>query len=764
MALNNLMGSAPGRGTVAASLRLSTFVCAIFLSAFLLFSVQPMFAKMVLPRLGGSPSVWSVALVFFQGLLLAGYLYAHLLTRLASLRVATVIHLTLLTVAILAMPIAAAKGWDNPPESWQALWLIGLFFGSVGLPFFAVAGNAPLLQAWFAKSGHSHAADPYFLYSASNAGSFAALILYPILFEPWLTLADQSAAWTCGFVALVVIIGGVAMLTLGADPDRSVTAAAAPKGGALGIRLDWVAIAFVPSALLVAVTAFLTTDIVAVPFLWIVPLTLYLLTFAIAFQRRSIIPHTVALAIVPLIVAPLALSAMPNGPSNSLVGGLLLHLGFFFFAALACHGELALRRPDATHLTSFYLSMSLGGVLGGIFSALVAPAIFSSVLEYPILIVAALLCMPAFRAVTVASMLRDIALAIAVIALLFIPSALGWVPAGAYDGLHLVVTVVGIAAIVLLRKQPALHVAAVVGVMVLATTYHPLLGRTDSYRSFFGVNKVVETLDGRFRLLIHGMTLHGAERIRNDDGTLVIGPPKPTTYYYSGGALADGIDAIRQVRGGLRRVAVAGLGTGSIACERRPGEAWSFYEIDREVAKIATDASKFRFLATCAPDAPIVIGDARLTLAAASGSFDLVILDAFSSDAVPVHLLTREAIAGYFERLAPGGVLLFHISNEYMDLAPIVANAAAADGLIVRVGVSAPDAKGRAAYRLPSLVAAVARSQSDLGRLALDGGHWCAEPPDPTLRTWTDDYSDVLGAILRGRMVAGSRTDGCEPM
>jgi len=765
MASSDLTQPAPRNRFVTEPLRLATFVFAIFLSAFLLFAVQPMFAKMVLPMLGGSPGVWSVALVFFQGLLLAGYLYAHLLTRLVSTRTATVVHLALLTVAILAMPIAVASGWDKPPEAHQAIWLIGLFSVSVGLPFFAVAGNAPLLQAWFSTTGHPHAADPYFLYGASNLGSFAALLLYPVFFEPTFTLADQSAVWTGGFLALVAIIGGAAMLTLRATSGISVAATApiAIRPALFDVRADWVARAFVPSALLVAVTAYVTTDIAAVPLLWIVPLTLYLLTFVIAFQRRSIIPQAFTLKAVPLLIAPLAVSAMPNGPSSHPIGGLLLHLGFFFFAALACHGELARRRPDATRLTSFYLSMSLGGVLGGIFSALIAPAIFSSVLEYPILIVACLLCLPAFRTVTIPGALRDLALVVAVISILIAPHALGLVPAAAYDGLHLAVTVVGVTAIVLLRTRAALHLGAVIGVIVLAATYRPLLGPTETYRSFFGVNKVVETLDGRFRLLIHGMTLHGAERIRNDDGTSVVGPPEPSTYYYPGGALADGISAIREAHGGLRRVAVAGLGTGSIACQRHAGEDWSFYEIDREVAKIAEDATTFRFLESCAPDAGIVIGDARLTLAAETGTFDLIILDAFSSDAVPVHLLTREAIASYFTRLAPGGVLLFHISNEYMDLAPIVANAAAEDGLVTRIGTSIPDAAGRDAYWLASLVAVVAPNRFDLGRLAEDSGHWCALAPDPTIRTWTDDYSDVLGAILRGPPAGGPRPDGCDP-
>ncbi len=746
-------GRAAGRAIAAERLLLGTFTAAIFLSAFLLFAVQPMFAKMILPRLGGSPAVWSVAMVFFQGMLLTGYAYAHCLTRYLGVRRATTIHLAVLTIAVFAMPIAVAKGWHNPPETGQAFWLIGLFAASVGLPFFAVAGNGPLLQAWFARTGHAQAKDPYFLYGASNIGSFAALLLYPFLFEPAFTLADQSVLWTAGFLALVVAIGAAAILTLRtvSDHDADRTTSATSAAPALATILKWIGLAFVPSALLVAVTAHISTDIAAIPLLWIVPLALYLVTFVIAFQRKPIIPHRLVLKVVPLLIAPLTISAFRGGLSQYLLAGLGLHLGFFFFAALACHGELVRRRPDASHLTAFYLSMSFGGVLGGIFSGLLAPAIFSSVLEYPILIVVVLVCLPAFWTVAPRVLARDLAIGAAITAVLIAPAVLGLAPTSAYGLISLLVLLSGIGAIVLTRAAPAMHLAVVVGLIALSAAYQPQAGQTETRRSFFGVHKIIETLDGRFRLLAHGTTVHGAERVRNDDGAPYSGPPMPAAYYYAGGALADGVAAIRDARGPLAHVAVVGLGTGSIACQRQPGEDWRFYEIDRAVVQIASDATKFRFLASCAPQAPIVVGDARLTLAdVAAGTFDLIILDAFSSDTVPVHLLTREAIAGYFTRLAPGGVLLFHISNRYMDLAPIVANAAVANGLVMRIGESHPDAAGAAEYRLPSIVAAVARQAGDLGRLETDGGMWRAQNTDPSLRTWTDDYSNVLGAILRG--------------
>ncbi|HEV7258384.1 MAG TPA: fused MFS/spermidine synthase [Bosea sp. (in: a-proteobacteria)] len=674
----------------------------IFLSAFLLFGIQPMFAKMVLPRLGGSPGVWSVAMVFFQAMLLAGYGYAHWLVSRCTVRRAALIHIALMGLVLLtALPIGIASGFERPPQQGEALWLVMLFMASVGLPFFAVAANGPLLQAWFARTGHPHASDPYFLYAASNVGSFLALIAYPFLVEPFLTLSGQATSWAWGFGLLLAGIAACAGLGLG----RSIEASSTGGGSALvptmvpaRQKLGWVALAFVPSGLLVAVTAHLSTDVASVPLLWVVPLALFLLTFVIVFQRRPLLQPgwmlTAQLVLVAVLLLRMALQIKLGWG-----GELALHLGLFFATAMVAHGELARRRPDAANLTQFYLWMSVGGVLGGLFCGLIAPAIFNSVVEYPLLIIAGVLCRPGFTTIRLP---RLVQLGLAGLAL------------------------VGFCSLVATEQQ-----------------------RTDSIRSFFGVNKITDSADGRFRTLVHGSTVHGAQRLRNDDGTEVTGRPEPLSYYFTGGAIADGIDAVRQARGGkLDGVAAIGVGTGSLACQMRQSEGWTFYEIDPEVVRMATDPSRFSFFSSCAPDARFVLGDARLTLAdAADGSLDLIVVDAFSSDAIPIHLMTTEAIGLYLAKLKPNGAVLFHISNRNMDLAPIVTATAHAKSLTtwIRSRQQTPDLLAQMKYS--PHVAMVARREEDV-RLPAEQG-WVRQDAPGIARAWRDDYADVIGAIWR---------------
>lgn len=693
---------ADGRGeTRRLATTLPIYTATIFLSAFLLFGIQPMFAKMVLPRLGGSPGVWSVAMVFFQTVLLAGYGYAHLLVSRFTLRRAALIHIALMALVLLVgLPIGIAAGFERPPQEGETLWLIGLFTASVGLPFFAVAANGPLLQAWFARTGHAQAADPYFLYAASNIGSFLALLAYPFLIEPVLTLSVQATAWSWGFGLLLAGIAACAGLGLGAPSISAASAAQAlaPSTIAARRKLGWVGLAFVPSGLLVAVTAHISTDVASVPLLWVVPLALFLLTFVIVFQRRPLLRHSWMLTAQLALIAAFLVKLVFN-PQIGWGGELALHLSLFFTTAMVAHGELARRRPAAADLTQFYLWMSVGGVLGGLFSGLLAPVLFNSVVEYPLLIVLGALCRPGFLSIRLPR-LAGAALA--------------------------VVVLVGFTALVVKEQQ-----------------------RTDSVRSFFGVNKIVDGEDGRFRSLVHGSTVHGAQRLRNDDGSLATGRPEPLTYYFTGGGIADGIDAVRQARGGtLGAVAAIGVGTGSLACQTRSGEDWTFYEIDPQVVRLATDASRFRFMTACAPQARFVIGDARLTLGdAAAGSLDLIVVDAFSSDAIPIHLMTTEAIALYLGKLKPQGAVLFHISNRNMDLGPVVTATAHAKGLSTWIRENQRPPELMAQMKYPPHVAVIARKPEDVG---LDPGQgWVAQEGPGKARAWRDDYADVIGAIWR---------------
>ena len=707
-----------------------------------------MFTKMVLPFLGGSPGVWSVAMVFFQAVLLLGYVYAHCLTRFLPLRLAAAAHVCVLIAAFAAMPIALAQGFGRPPADGAIGWLLGLFAVSVGLPFFAVAGNGPLLQAWFARSGHKQAGDPYFLYGASNLGSFAALFSYPLLIEPWLTVAEQSRAWMLGFVALALLIGLCAALIWRA-PELSAHAAAGATSWRR--RLIWTALAFVPSALLVAVTAHLGTDVASAPFLWVVPLALFLLTFVLIFRERALIPDAVMLRMQPASVAVLCLLFLFNGrlPGSFAV---LLHVAAFFIAAMVCHAALYRRRPGSGELTEFYVFMSLGGVLGGAFAALLAPLLFSTVAEYPLMLFAALLARPRCFNRPAIGWLREAGLAAAVGVAATAP---GLLFGANVPGAHMVAYATAIAilasAIILQAERPQ-RLAALAGTALLAThIYEPGTGARVYERSFFGVHKIVDWGGGAARVLFHGTTIHGAERLRGKDGAaLPAGHPEQLTYYYPGGPFEEALEAARaQVGGRFNRVALVGLGVGALSCYGKPGEQWRFFEIDPAVARIATNPALFRTMASCAPNADITLGDARLTLAEDSGKFDLIIIDAFSSDVVPVHLITREAFGLYAGKLSPNGAIALNISNRNIDLAPVVAASAAANGLLAYDKLEPRDHAFSETFRTQAEIALVRRAVTGADESISPGAGWRQLATDPAVRVWTDDYSNIAGAIWR---------------
>jgi hypothetical protein len=754
----------------APALLLPTFGAAIFLSAALLFAVQPMFTKMVLPRLGGSPSVWSVAMVFFQTLLLAGYAYAHALTRSFSSRTAVLVQIAVMAVAVLFLPLSIRAGWGRPPETGAALWLISLFAASIGLPFFALSANGPLLQAWFSRTDHPAAHNPYFLYAASNVGSFLALIAYPLVIEPFVPLTGQTWAWSAGFILLIFLIAACgAMLRLA--PARATQAIAAEMDATPAPTLRdaarWVALAAIPSGLLVAVTAHISTDVAAVPLLWVVPLALYLLTFVIVFATKPIIPHGLAVTVQPLFVAALVAMLVLDLVS-SILWQIAAHLAAFFFAALVCHGELAKRRPAPRHLTAFYMWMAVGGMIGGLSAGLIAPLVFSWVAEYPLLIVLALLCRPGALAIPQRRRERLLWIA-AIIAALVI---LLWMKGSSEpldDTLKTVAVLAILGTAIVLWTRP-LALAVAVAFLLVANLIDNEDATSETRRSFFGVLKISDSADGSYRVLMHGTTIHGAEQIANpgedeedeedDDtaqaekdkagetGTAEGGRPTPLTYYFDGSPLAQTIAAARE-KSGTVRLAVVGLGAGTLACQTKPGDTLTYYEIDPLVVRIARDPGLFTYLSSCAPNAPIIIGDARLTLAdAPDGAYDLIILDAFSSDAIPIHLLTREAIALYARKIAPNGMIVLHLSNRHLELASVVAGVAHANGLVSRLNDDETDGTNDEEYRYASTVAALARKDENLGALT-KSTHWQAQTADPAQRVWTDDYSNVVGAILR---------------
>jgi hypothetical protein len=717
---------------------LPLFAITLFVSALLLLWVQPMFSRMVLPALGGSPAVWNTAMVFFQTALLVGYLYAHLVSRWLGLRRQVALHLALLTVASLTLPIAIGPDWTPPTEGTPVFWLIALLAWCLGLPFLVVSSTAPLLQKWFSASGHPAANDPYFLYGASNLGSILALLGYPLLLEPTLTLDRQNEAWAFGYAALAVLVAscGLAVWRQPRAGDASKDASAAPAARTVGWgqRLHWLALAFAPSSLLLAVTAYITTDLASVPLLWVVPLSLYLLTFVIVFARRPVLEHAWMVKAQPFIVIPLALVF---SQSAAFWLALPLHLAAFFVTAMVCHGELAKRRPTTSHLTEFYLWMAFGGMLGGVFNALLAPVAFDWVLEYPLALVIACLLRPSIGQDR-GSRLADLGLPLIVLSLMLLQvqwRRLGLPDLGAVGALALLVPVAlllyGFAARPL---RFGLGVAAVLGVVLLAGEPSQVQARA---RSFFGVYTIKHDPAG-YHVLVHGTTVHGAQH------TDPAARREPLTYYHRGGALGQIFEALDDHPPEL--VGAVGLGVGTVACYRRPGQRWTFFEIDPLVLRIARDGRWFHYLQDCAPEADVVLGDARRSLQQASaGQYDLLILDAFSSDAIPVHLLTREAFALYLDRLAPGGLIALHISNRNLDLAPVVASLLAEAGLVGRIQTRAPPLEAQRAFRNAATWVAIARSENELGALA-DDPRW-QRMPAASGHPWTDDFSNLIGAL-----------------
>jgi SAM-dependent methyltransferase len=748
------MASLALSGSIENSARLKlAFVAAILLSAFLLFSVQPMFTRMVLPQLGGSPAVWSVAMVFFQTLLLAGYVYAHLSTRFLPHRAAVLAHGALLVVAFALLPISVPAAFGEPPQTGQPLWLIGLFAATVGLPFFALSATAPLLQAWFGRSGHPQAGNPYFLYAASNVGSFAALLCYPLLVEPLLPLKAQTFAWMWGFAGLMAALGlcGWMAARRPRQTQALLATAALRRVGAFD-RLAWAGLAAVPSGLLVAATAHLSTDVASAPFMWVVPLAIFLLTFVLAFRERPVLSDALLAQLTRYVLSFVLISAM--GMLLPLSIQILLHLGGLALVATLCHRMLYLRRPETPHLTEFYLCMSFGGMLGGLFTGLVAPLLFSTVLEYPLLLVAGALCLPQPAA---ARPLRvQAAIAVALLA-----TGLGFWAAGSRveallgDGGFRAVTFVTAAAvlsIVILHRIGSVASAGALAAAILVFT--PFVGgaRELAVRSFFGVNYVKIGFEGEARTLVHGSTIHGAVRLADLAPGASARRPEPTTYYHDRGGINLALTAARRVAGGrLGDVAVLGLGAGALACQAAPGERWTYFEIDAEVAKLARRADLFPFLTACTPDARTVLGDARLTMWREPGQFDVIVLDAFSSDAVPAHLLTREAVAGYAARLRPGGVIIAHVSNRHMELISVVEAAGLANGLFTAAGFTAADTRDPGQRRQFAADTRVVMLASD--RHATDAmirGHgWSAASPGAVASLWTDDYANIMGAIWR---------------
>ncbi len=741
-----------GAGTagLAERLTLPIFAATIFLGAFLLFSVQPMIAKMVLPLLGGSPSVWNTAMVFFQAVLLAGYAYAHFSVRLLGLRRQSLLHLGVLALAFLAWPVALPEGWVPPAERFPVFWVLALLSVSVGLPFFAVSATAPVLQKWFARSGHGDASDPYFLYSTSNIGSVLALLSYPFLVEPLLRLQQQSWSWSWGYAALFALMGLCVLviwsrLAKPRDPATAALPRAATPAPSWRWRGRWIALAFVPSSLLLGVTAHITADVAATPLFWVLPLVLYLLTYVIVFARRPLLAHGLVVRALPFVLALLPIVFLA---SLGIVVTLAAHLAIFFAVALFCHGALVACRPAEDHLTEFYLWMSTGGVLGGIFNALLAPLVFPGVFEYVLVLALACLFLPAGTSGR-RYLPGDLLVPLGLAGLATAPSLLGIATVTGQGSLDVFVILVVLSlGIFFSRHRPRRMSAVILGVLLVPMVIGQFKGSLSMARSFFGVYRVLEVgAEGRFRVLLHGTTVHGAQDRRPGYRR------NPSTYYSASGPVGtllsalDGPDAAAQP---VERVGALGLGIGTMVCYRQPGQTWTYYEIDPVVVRLARDPRFFSFLADCGAETEIVLGDGRIQLmGAADADYDLLILDAFSSDAVPLHLLTAEALALYRSKTAADGLILFNISNRHLSLAPVLVRLAESQGLQAWHQLHVIPEAEKDLYAASSSEWVI--MTADPGRAALLDGlpKWRRLPVDPAADLWTDDFSNIVGVIRR---------------
>ncbi len=749
----------PGRPSAA-----WLFVLAVFVSAALVFTVEPMMAKLVLPVLGGSAAVWNTSLAFFQAALLVGYLYAHALQRLTSLRAQIIAHLAILALAALVLPLGVSRVLGDPPPDAPALWLVGTLALSVGVPFAALSATAPLLQAWHARArpdgrwtdgqGPEGGGGPWGLYAASNLGSLLALIAYPVVIEPTIALRHQTLDWSAGYLVFVALIA-----TLGATLWRGAPSHA-PLPEADGARVSWldrsrwVALAAIPSSLMLGVTSYVTTDVGSAPFLWVAPLALYLLTFIIAFQARPAIHPAVALLVQAAAV--LAACALARPMPRAFLLGLSVHFVAFLFTALVCHQALVARRPARGHLTDFYICLSLGGVIGGAFNAFLAPVLFNTVVEYPAALVLSCLArpwnLPELRKPWRWALLAVSALGLAAAVLIAHPigrSLILWVISLGPHVQGQIVTVLIVCAGILMFPLRGCGPLFALAALILVVGGGPAADRVNVvryWRGFFGVLResrlTIPGLGGEVRMLAHGTTLHGAQAVSPRYRC------QPLVYYAHETPIGQVFDAETANRPRLT-VGAVGLGTGSVAAYDRPGDAFTFFEIDPLVVKVSTNPANFTYLTRCALGVVgYRLGDARLTLShQPDARFDVLLIDAFSSDSVPAHLLTVEAMRMYLAKIKPDGVVILHLSNRNLELdGPAQAVALAAGGYAM-LQVHYADPHLPEMWESSEDAVIVARTPVGLAPFAADPRWRAADPRG--VRPWTDDYTNLFGALVR---------------
>lgn len=727
------------------------FLATILTGSFLLFLVQPMVARMALPRLGGAPAVWNSAMLVYQALLLGGYAYAHRLSREAPKRQAMV-HIALFLLAALWLPLGLA-GFQPPANGSPIFWVPWLLVASIGPLFFAVAAQAPLMQRWYNLAGNP--GEPYALYAASNIGSFAGLIAYPLLVEPFMTLKAQNWLWSAIYIVLLLAVAACARTLSHAhasEPAEREVTASLPRI-TLSRRLYWILLAAIPSGLMLSTTTHLTTDLVAMPLVWVIPLGLYLLSFSVAFADNQRPAHWISLAApaVVLVTGAILFSIWGKAALNGIVASLTM----LFVVAVTLHNEMYKLRPAPQQLTIFYLMMSVGGVVGGLFCAIIAPLIFDWSWEHPILILITAYLIPQRRLFNLGEEQT------------FGPNGLAWLMIalglialgiGIYGGIHLdaeldtpkILTLAAILSLgVVVTGYRLPFVLAVAGLMIANGGWYNLSLSLDGQRlrSYFGTYTINSSSNGLVRWLNHGTTMHGMQLLEY--------PTRPISYYDAQSGVGLTLSKAPDLYGPHARIGVVGLGTGTLTCYTKPGQSWRIFEIDPLMIEIAKKRRIFSFIKRCNPDVPITLGDARLTLADVKpGSLDVLALDAFSSDAIPIHLLTKEAFDIYRRALGPNGILLVHISNRYIDLEPVVSTEARAGGWYAALRMDSPPEDAQNMGARASKWIAMSQDQAKLAQLTgplaakapiyYRRGLWLTLQPPDNSRLWTDDYASVL--------------------
>ncbi len=676
------------------------YALTVLLAAFLLFQVQPLIAKIILPWFGGASSVWSACMLFFQAALLGGYLYAHWLNEKLPGRRQAIVHSVLLTASLLVLPLDPDASWkgaglENP--EWR---ILGLLAATVGLPYFLLATTSPLVQAWYARRRPE--ASPYPLYALSNLGSMLGLLSYPVLIEPRLAVRTQSSVWSAAYVVYGVMCGLLAWKSTGRSESGEV-AQANSAGEAPGwvLRLLWVALAGCASTLLLAITAYLTQDVAAIPFLWVLPLSAYLLSFILCFQAPRLYKRNFWLPLLAMALYALGRVLAPNGYEQRVPLTLGVVVTGLFICAMVCHGELVRSKPHPRHLTSFYLMIALGGALGGLFVGLAAHNVFRAYYELS----AGLVGCGLLAALMVARERR------------------AWATQG-------------------VERLAWLGVAAALaayGAWVARGVHDSLQGARLVARNFYGQLRVKDVDEndgvGKRRRLLHGVITHGEQALSEEYRR------RPLTYYCTASGVGQLLRATE--RGSARRIGVIGLGCGTLAAYGRPGDVIRFYEINPLVARVAR--SEFTYLADSPARVEVVLGDGRLMLEREPPQhFDVLVMDAFSGDSVPVHLLTREAVAVYLRHLKPSGVLAVHVSNKYLELEPVMERAAAAFGKVALLAEYEEEENDKECFGSSwvfildeSTRAAFPRVFGSLKRLE----------PRRGFRLWTDDFSSIFGIL-----------------